>query len=73
MKNVTLSIPDELLEKSREYARQHGSSLNEMIRALLRKTVEAKKTSFKSEMESYQQKLQVDTRIKITRDDIYER
>jgi hypothetical protein len=36
MKNVTLSIPDDLLLKSREYAKQHGSTLNEFIRTLLR-------------------------------------
>lgn len=39
MKNVTLSIPDDLLRKSREYAQKHGTSLNEFIRTLLRQAV----------------------------------
>ena len=39
MKNITLSIPDELLQKSREYAKRHGTSLNELVRKLLRQVV----------------------------------
>lgn len=39
MKNVTLSIPDDLLKKSREYAEKHGASLNEFIRILLKQAV----------------------------------
>ena len=39
MKNITLSIPDELLEKSRSYAKLHGTSLNEFVRELLRRHV----------------------------------
>ncbi|MBX2928423.1 MAG: ribbon-helix-helix protein, CopG family [Saprospiraceae bacterium] len=39
MKNITLSIPEDLLDRSREYAEKHGTSLNEFIRALLRQTV----------------------------------
>ena len=32
MKNVTFSIPDDLLEKSRNYAETQGKTLNEMTR-----------------------------------------
>ncbi|MCK6691348.1 MAG: DUF6364 family protein [Thermoanaerobaculia bacterium] len=39
MKNVTLSIPDDLLKKSREYAEKQGTSLNEFIRLLLKQAV----------------------------------
>ena len=39
LKNVTLSLPEDLLLKSREYAERHGTSLNELIRTLLRQTV----------------------------------
>lgn len=39
MKNVTLSIPDDLLKKSREYAEKQGSSLNEFIRQLLKQAI----------------------------------
>lgn len=41
MKNVTLSIPDDLLSKSRVYAEQHGTTLNQMIRDLLIRNVTA--------------------------------
>ena len=39
MKNVTLSMPEDLLKKGRIYTKKHGTTLNEMIRDLLRKKV----------------------------------
>ena len=30
--NITLSIPDEVVATAREYAKRHGTSLNQMIR-----------------------------------------
>lgn len=39
MSNVTLSINDEILKKGRDYAKCHGTSLNQMIRDLLEKSV----------------------------------
>ena len=41
MDNVTLSIDDDLLKKSRDYAVKHDISLNSLIRTLLKKTVES--------------------------------
>ncbi len=41
MANVTLSIDDDVLKRSREYARAHGVSLNAMIRDLLERAVSA--------------------------------
>lgn len=35
MKNITLAIPDDLLVASREYARRHRTTLNQMVRQLL--------------------------------------
>ncbi len=43
MKNITLSIQDELLTAGREYARKHHTSLNQLIRELLKKTVQRNK------------------------------
>jgi len=40
MRNVTLSIDDALLKKSREYASSRGTSLNGLIRQLLAKATE---------------------------------
>ena len=39
MKNITLSIQEDLLQAGRKYAQRHHTSLNELIRHLLRKTV----------------------------------
>ena len=39
MKNVTLALPDDLLQKSREYAEKQGTSLNEFIRLLLKQAI----------------------------------
>jgi hypothetical protein len=39
MRNVTLAMEDELLEKGREYARRQGMSFNALIRDLLRRRI----------------------------------
>lgn len=39
MKNVTIAIDEQTLEAGRAYARAHHTSLNRMIRDLLRRTV----------------------------------
>ena len=39
MKNITLSIEDNLLKTGREYARQHNISFNAMVRQLIEQTV----------------------------------
>jgi hypothetical protein len=41
MANLTLSIDDQLLNKSREYAKSHHTSLNNLIRNLLTQTIGA--------------------------------
>jgi hypothetical protein len=40
VKNVTVSLDDELLRKSREFANKHGKSFNELIRDVLRGVVD---------------------------------
>lgn len=39
MKNITLSIPDDLLAKSREYAQRHQTTLNQLVRDMLKRVV----------------------------------
>ena len=39
MKNITISIDDEVLEAGRDYAKAHNTSLNALIRRLLKQTV----------------------------------
>ncbi|MBA2432532.1 MAG: hypothetical protein H0V56_10525 [Chthoniobacterales bacterium] len=41
MRNVTLSVDDEILRQARAYAQRHGTTLNQMIRELLERTVTA--------------------------------
>jgi plasmid stability protein len=40
MKNVTLSMDDDLLKAARAYAARHESTLNRLVRDLLSRTVE---------------------------------
>jgi hypothetical protein len=37
--NITLSARDELIEQAREYAKEHGTSLNQLIRDHLERLV----------------------------------
>lgn len=39
MKNITLSIDDDLLKEGRAYAKRCGTSLNSLVRTLIRQTV----------------------------------
>ncbi len=39
MKNVTLAIDEQTLMAGREYARAHHTTLNDMIRQMLKRTV----------------------------------
>lgn len=69
LKNITLSIPEELLSKSREYAASHGKSLNGMIREMLSKAVSTSKPDYNQ----ISKELEVDTKLTFTRDELYER
>ncbi len=40
MRNITLSFPDEVVERGREYARRRGMSLNGLVREALRRMIE---------------------------------
>lgn len=74
MKNVTLSVPDDLLEKAREYARKHGTTLNQMIRDLLRETVMENRTAMVEEMQELYKKASYKGKIEpFNRNEIYER
>ncbi|MEQ8553629.1 MAG: DUF6364 family protein [Cyclobacteriaceae bacterium] len=74
MKNVTLSVPDEILRKAREYAKNHGTTLNELIRTLLSKTINEKKSDFLDQIENSLDKYGVDTKaLNYKREDLYER
>jgi hypothetical protein len=73
MKNVTLSIPDDLLNKSREYALEHDTSLNQMIRDYLNSRVMKDQKKALEYLFGKMDSVQVKTNIKWTRDDLYKR
>lgn len=73
MKNVTLSISDELLKRAREYAQLKGTTLNAMVREFLTSTVVKSDSSFKEELNILREEIKIDSRQKMTRDEIYER
>lgn len=50
MKNVTISMDDELLEQGRAYAQDHSMSFNALMRLLLRRTVEHGSTAWVEEL-----------------------
>ena len=73
MKNITLSIPDDLLIKSREYAAKHGTSLNKLVRTLLQSMVVRDQKEIINSLFEQMDKTKVNTNIKWTRDELHER
>lgn len=74
MKNVTLSIPDELLARSREYAKKHGTTLNQMIRDLLKRNVSSEESSIADAIISHTEKTAISMKGHTwNRDDAYEK
>lgn len=74
MKNVTLSLPDDLLRKSREYAQKHGTSLNELIRTLLRRQVNPEENGPIEKLIGHTQNFSIPTKgWKWNRADVYDR
>lgn len=49
MKNVTLSIDDQLLKEGRHYAQRHHTTLNNLVRELLNATVKKNRGSWLNE------------------------
>ena len=39
--NITLSIPNEIVENVREYAQRHNTSMNQLVREYLKKYTQA--------------------------------
>lgn len=74
MMNVTLSLPDDLLKKSREYAEKHGTTLNEFIRTLLKQAVNPAGNDPIQQLINNSQRLEVTTKgWKWNREDLYDR
>lgn len=73
MKNITLSVPEDLLRKAREYASRNGTSVNQMVRDLLRHKIEPNQSPFLERLNEFRKEIQVDTYQLDDRDSLYER
>jgi Family of unknown function (DUF6364) len=71
MPNVTLSIPDDLLNRGRSYAQAHGTSLNALIRILLDETVSNPESAVDSMIERLRQSAGDSKGVKITREELH--
>ena len=74
MKNITLSIPEDLIKQGREYAAKHGTTLNELIRKLLKSTVQSGQETKARQVLMEMKKLKSPLKsINWKREDLYER
>jgi plasmid stability protein len=74
MKNVTLSLPEDLLSKSRAYAAHHGTTLNQMIRELLKRNVTTTEESVVQSLIDHTQRTAVSMKGQAwNREDAYEK
>ncbi len=72
MRNITLSIDDDLLEKGREYARSHNISLNALVRKLLKQAVVREESRWLDDMFKLMDRANVSSKGKRgTRNELY--
>jgi len=72
MRNITLSIEDDVLQAGREYARIHNISFNVLVRRLIEQTVVPKKGQWLEDTFTLMDKLNVSSgNQKWTRDELY--
>jgi hypothetical protein len=73
MPNITLSIDEATLKKCRQYARAHNTSLNAMVRDLLRQRVGMRGPEWAQEFFARCDALEVDSGgVTWSRDDLYD-
>jgi hypothetical protein len=71
MANVTLSIPDELLKRGRSYAESRGSSLNALLRQLLRETISTPHSAVDAMIERLEKSMGDSQGVKISREELH--
>jgi hypothetical protein len=72
MKNITLSIEDDVLQAGREYARIHNMSFNLLVRKLIKQTVTPKKQHWLDDTFSLMDKVNVSSEGQSwTREELY--
>jgi hypothetical protein len=72
MKNITLSIDEDILQAGREYARLHDMSFNVLVRKLIEQTVIPQKDKWLTDTFSLMDKVSVSSKDKKwSRDELY--
>lgn len=72
MKNITLSIDENVLQAGREYARAHNVSFNVLVRRLIEQTVVQKQNHWLDETFSLMDKANVSSgEARWTREELY--
>ena len=71
MANLTLSIEDELLKRGRRYAQARGTSLNALVRKLLRDAISSPDASVDAMIERLRQSSGDSKGIKISREELH--
>jgi len=74
MKNITLSIPEDLIKQGRVYAAKQGTTLNALIRKLLKSAVVEDQQNVAREILSQMQELKSSSKsIGWSREELYEK
>ena len=73
MANVTLAIEDKLLEKSRQYASQRGTSLNALLREMLANLTNETGAEIEQMIDRFRNAKGHSGGVKIDRESLYER
>lgn len=71
MANITLSIDEDLLKRSRSYARSRGTSLNALVRNLLSNAASAPDTSVDFLIERLKKSSGDSKGVKISREELH--
>ena len=72
MRNITLSIDEDILQAGREYARQHNVSFNVLVRKLIEQTVVQKRSRWLDDTFTLMDKANVSsTDVRWTREELY--
>jgi hypothetical protein len=73
MPNITISINEELLKAGRQYAQNHNTSLNSLIRKLLERTVDKSSQGWLDECFDKMDRVNVNSEgLKWKREDLYD-
>jgi hypothetical protein len=72
VRNITLSIDEDILQAGREYARQHNVSFNVLVRKLIEQTVVQKRSRWLDDTFTLMDKANVSsTAVRWTREELY--